>query len=114
MYNSAFISKSESHLVASSATPALGVQVSPMEQFQGAPAGVYRIHNTGSVIVHLGVGGTDAEAQARAVAPTAGTPQRSVAIAPGAVELMSFPKDSYFSGFSSSGSTLFITAGEGQ
>lgn len=113
MDNSAFGPKGQSFLIQSAAVAPAGVQVTPYPRYSGSYSGTYRIHNTGSVAVHLGVGGSASDAQANAVIPTAGNPQNSIAIAPGAVETMRFPANSYFSGISSSGSDVLITAGEG-
>ena len=63
--------------------------------------------------MHVGWGGTAAIATANAVAAVAGTPKNSLVIAPGAVEVLGFAGDSFFSGVSASLAPLYITAGEG-
>jgi hypothetical protein len=60
-----------------------------------------------------GVGSTAAIAAANAVAPTAGSPTAAIVLAPGAVEVLRFQRESFFSGLASSASTVYIVQGEG-
>jgi len=74
------------------------------------PAYQYRVVNSGTETVLLGVGATDAAAQAASVSIAAG----AVPILSGAVEILGFPAGSYFTGDTASGtSVVYVTPGEG-
>lgn len=75
--------------------------------------GQYRVINNGTVPVFLGVGATAAEATTNAVAPVAGTPSAAIVLLPGAVEILRFGSESFFSGLSSVAATVYITPGQG-
>jgi hypothetical protein len=61
----------------------------------------------------LGVGPTAAIATANAVAPVAGTPSSAIVLVPGAVEVLRFGRESFFSGLAAAASTVYIVQGEG-
>ena len=61
----------------------------------------------------LGTGDSAAKATAAAVAPTAGSPTAAIVLVPGAVEILRFNKDTFFSGLSSAAATVYITPGQG-
>lgn len=70
----------------------------------------YRIVNSGTELVLLGVGVDDDAAKAAAASIAAG----AVPILPGAVEVLGFPAGSYFTGKTASGtSVVYVTPGEG-
>jgi len=74
------------------------------------PARQYRVMNSGAQMVLLGVGASDAAAKTAAASIAAG----AVPILPGATEILGFPAGSYFSGVTStSTSVMYITPGEG-
>jgi hypothetical protein len=74
------------------------------------PARQYRVVNTGAVTVLLGVGVDDAAAKTAAASIAAG----AVPLVPGAVEVLGFPAGSFFSGVTStSTSVVYVTPGEG-
>ena len=77
------------------------------------PRGQYRVVNPSAVMVHLGVGATAAAAQANAVAAAAGVPAAGIPLVPGAVEILRFSAEAYFSGKASEATTVYITPGEG-
>ena len=99
--------------ITAAGSPPSGVQASVVTSIRNSAAGQYRIVNTGNVTVHLGIGTTATLAQTNAVAPTSGNPQYSVPLVAGAVEILRFAPDSYFSGLASEETTLYITPGEG-
>ena len=105
----AFNPQGNTVVVAAAGTAPTGVQVSAGTNASGQ----YRIVNAGNVTVHLGVGATAAAAQANAVAAAAGVPAASVPMVAGAVEILRFPANAYFSGYSLSAATVYITPGEG-
>lgn len=113
MKQKAFTAMGQTFLIPADPTAPAGVQVTKHSQFEGKTSGIYRVYNSGSVTVHLSYGVDATDAQNKAVAPIAGTPQSTVAIAPGAVEIIGAPDDTYFSGICSSASSVFICAGEG-
>lgn len=76
-------------------------------------SGQYRVVNSGSVNVFLGVGSTAAIAQSNATAPVAGTPSPAIVLVPGAVEVLSFGEAAFFSGLASAAATVYITPGQG-
>jgi hypothetical protein len=99
-------------LAAAAVAPA-GVQAPVYEKFNPQNAGQYRFVNAGTNTVFLGTGPTAALAQAAAVAPVAGTPSDAIVLVPGAVEILRFNIDTYFSGLASGATTVYITPGQG-
>jgi hypothetical protein len=75
--------------------------------------GHYRVINAGTVIVHLGVGNSAATAKANAEAAASGNPAPGVPILPGAVEILRFNTEAFFSGIAASAQTIYITPGQG-
>ena len=70
--------------------------------------GHYRIVNSGSVTVFIGAGATAAQATANAVVAT------SPPILPGAVEIMRFSPNFFFTAITASGTAVvYVTPGEG-
>jgi hypothetical protein len=70
----------------------------------------YRVANSGAVVVLLGVAASDAAAQTAAASLAAG----AIPLLPGAVEVLSLPANSYFSGTTASGTAVvYVTPGEG-
>jgi hypothetical protein len=106
--NIAFSPTGDTILVPAAATAPTGVQA-----VGSAGVGQYRIVNTGTIAVHLGVGATAATATANAVAAVAGTPAKGIIIMPGAIEVLRFSDNAYFSGVSASAVNLYITPGQG-
>lgn len=99
--------------ITAAATAPTGVQAGASSTARAAFAGQYRIINAGSVTVHLGVGASAAAAAAAAVAAVSGTPAAGIPLVPGAVEILSFDVDTFFSGLAASNTTLYITPGAG-
>lgn len=100
-------------VISSAATAPTGLQVSVSISEAPEYSRQYRVINAGGVTVHLGVGSTAAAAQSAAVAAAAGTPAAGVPLLPGATEVITFPQNSYFSGYSASNATVYITPGRG-
>lgn len=73
----------------------------------------YRIYNSGSVNVFLGVGTTSSDASNNAVVVTSnGT---GIVLPPGDLEVMTMRSNAYFTGITASGNAVvYIVAGEGQ
>lgn len=72
----------------------------------------YRIVNTGSVTVFLGVGVTSALSTTNAVVVTSS--QISIPIIGGTVEVLTFNPNAYFTGITSSGTAVvYVTPGDG-
>jgi hypothetical protein len=100
-------------VVAAAASAPTGIQAPVYEKFNPQNAGQYRFINAGTTTVFLGAAMGAAEAAAAAVAPVAGTPSAAIVLVPGAVEILRFNKDTYFSGLSSAAATVYITPGQG-
>jgi hypothetical protein len=100
-------------VVAAAGTAPTGVQAPVYEKFNPQNAGQYRFVNAGNETVFLGTGPTAASAQAAAVAPTAGSPTAAIVLVPGAVEVLRFNKDTFFSGLSAAATTIYVTPGQG-
>ncbi len=47
------------------------------------------------------------------MAAAAGVPAAGIPLVPGAVEILRFSAEAYFSGYSASAATIYITPGEG-
>lgn len=109
----AFNPQGKTVVVAAAGTAPTGVQAPVYEKFNPQATGQYRIVNSGTVTVFLGFGPTAAEAAANAVAPVAGTPSNAMALLPGAIEVLRFTPNTYFSGLAASSTSVYITPGEG-
>jgi len=109
----AFNPQGKTVAIAAAAVAPTGVQAPVYEKFNPQATGQYRFINTGTNTVFLGIGSTAALAQAAAVAPVAGTPSDAIVLVPGAVEILRFNKDTFFSGLASGATTVYITPGQG-
>jgi hypothetical protein len=109
----AFTPLGKTIVVAAAASAPTGVQAPVYEKFNLQNVGQYRFINNGTTTVFLGTGTSAAEATANAVAPVAGTPSEAIVLVPGAVEILRFNKDTFFSGLSSAAATVYITPGQG-
>jgi hypothetical protein len=109
----AFAPQGNTIVVASTSSAPTGVQAPIKTRFSGQETGQVRIVNSGTVIVHLGVGSTAAEAASNAVAATAGTPAAGIPILNGTTQILRFPAGAFFSGLSASAATVYITPGQG-
>lgn len=109
----AFIPQGKTVVVATAAVAPIGVQAPVYEKFNPQATGQYRFVNAGTNIVFLGTGLTAALAQAAAIAPVAGTPSDAIALLPGAVEILRFPLNTFFSGLAAASTTVYVTPGEG-
>ena len=78
----------------------------------GAQTDAYRIINSGSVIVYLGVGNTATNAANNAVT-FSGNTAPCIPLLPGTDEVLIFTPNAYFTGASGSAAVVYITPGEG-
>lgn len=99
--------------ITAAASAPTGVRALVSERNSPNSPGQYRVINAGSAIVHLGVGPTAAKAAANAVAATSGNPAAGIPLLPGAVEILRFGPESYFSALAASSTTIYITPGQG-
>lgn len=99
-------------VAANVAAPA-GVQAPVFAQLSNQAVGQFRIVNSSTNTVHLGVGATAALAQSNAVAAAAGAPAAGIPLLAGAVEIIRFAPDVFFSGVAAGASTVFVTPGQG-
>jgi hypothetical protein len=109
----AFTPLGKTIVVAAAATAPAGIQAPVYAKFDPQNAGQYRFINSGTTTVFLGTGTSAAEATANAVAPVAGTPSEAIVLVPGAVEILRFNKDTFFSGLAAAATTVYITPGQG-
>lgn len=100
-------------VVAAAGTAPAGIQAPVYEKFNPQNAGQYRFVNAGTNTVFIGTGPSAALAQAAAVAPIGGTPSDAVPLLPGAVEILRFNKDTFFSGLAAAATTVYVTPGQG-
>ena len=101
-------------VIPAAAVASTGVQALVDARFDAQSTGQYRIINSSVNTVFLGIGPTAAIAAANAVAPVAGTPSAASVLVPGAVEVLRFGRESFFSGLAPAGaSTVYIVQGEG-
>ena len=101
-------------VIPAAAVASTGVQALVNTVFDAQGTGQYRIINSSLNTVFLGVGPTAAIATANAVAPIAGTPSAAIVLVPGAVEILRFGREAFFSGLAPLGaSTVFIVQGQG-
>lgn len=109
----AFNPQGKTIVVAADAIAPSGVQAPVLDFNNQQASGEYRFVNAGTNTVFLGVGSTAAAAAANAVAPIAGTPSSAVVLLPGAIEILRFGVNSFFSGLASGATTLYVTPGQG-
>ena len=109
----AFTPLGETIVVAAAASAPNGIQAPVLTKFDPQSTGQYRLVNAGTNTVFLGTGTSAAEATANAVAPVAGNPSPAIVLVPGAVEILRFNKDTYFSGLAAAANTIYITPGQG-
>jgi hypothetical protein len=100
-------------VVPAAAIAPAGVQAPVQAKFDAQSTGQYRIVNASVNTVFLGFGATAAIAQANAVEPIAGTSTQTVVLLSGAIEILRFGRNSFFSGIASGASTVYIVPGEG-
>jgi hypothetical protein len=101
----------KSHLLVAASPAPTPIQVNVDDTTTGS--GQYRVVNNGLNVVFLGVGATAAQATARAAAIVAGTPTDTIVLVPGAVEVLRFNNNAFFTGFASGATDLYITPGQG-
>ena len=99
------------YLLTADAIVPTAIQVKVYDELNAQAAGEYRIINSGLERVFLGWGSTAAEAEANSVAPAPSS--KAILIMPGAVEVLRFPPESYFSGYSANPCNVYIQAGQG-
>ena len=109
----AFTPLGKTVVVAAAGTAPTGVQAPVYEKFNPQNAGQYRFVNAGTDTVFLGTGPTAALAQAAAGATVAGTPSDAIVLVPGAVEVLLFNKDTFFSCLAAAATTVYVTPGQG-
>lgn len=109
----AFAPMGQTVVVPAAAVAPAGVQALVSAKFNAQGTGQYRIINSSNNTVFLGVGQTAAAATANAVAPVAGDPSPAIVLAPGAIEVLRFGREAFFSGLSSVAVTVYIVQGEG-
>ena len=109
----AFAPLGQTVVIPAAAVAPTGVQALVASKFSAQSTGQYRIINASENTVFLGVGPTAAVATANAVAPVAGTPSSAIVLVPGAVEVLRFGREAFFSGLASAASTVYIVQGEG-
>ena len=109
----AFAPLGETVAITANATAPNGVQALVSERNSPNSPGQYRVVNAGAAIVHLGVGSSAAKAAANAVAAASGNPAAGIPLLSGAVAVLRFGPESYFSGVAASAQTVYITPGQG-
>jgi hypothetical protein len=109
----AFSPLGETIVVAADASAPTGIQAPIYTKFDAQNAGQYRFVNAGTNTVFIGTGASAAEATANAVAPIAGDPSPAVVLLPGAIEILRFNQNTYFSGLAAAANTIYITPGQG-
>lgn len=100
-------------VVTEDCTAHAGVQALVYEKFNPQATGQYRFVNAGSNTVFLGSDQTASLSMAASVAPVADTPSDVIVLVPGAVEVIRFNKDTFFSGLAYGATTVYVTTGEG-
>ena len=109
----AFAPLGETVVIPAAASAPAGVQALVSGRLDAQGTGQYRIVNDSANTVFLGVGSTAALATTNAVAPIAGTPSAAIVLVPGAVEILRFGRESFFSGLATAAATVYIVQGEG-
>jgi hypothetical protein len=100
-----------SHLIVANVAAPTPVQINVGETTTGV--GQYRVINSSINKVFLGVGATAAQATANSVAPTVGSPTKTIVLVPGAVEVLRFVNNAFVTGTAAAASDVFIVPGQG-
>jgi hypothetical protein len=109
----AFTPLGDTLLVPAEAVASTGLQAPVYAKLDGQNVGQYRVINSGVNTVFLGTGPTAAIAEANAVAPAAGVPSAAIVLLPGAIEILRFGANTFFSGLAAAATTVFILPGQG-
>jgi hypothetical protein len=109
----AFSPLGETIFVAATSTAPTGIQAPVYTKFDAQNAGQFRFVNAGTNIAFIGTGSSAADATANAVAPIAGNPSPAIVLLPGAVEILRFSKETFFSGLSAAANAVYVTPGQG-
>ncbi len=109
----AFAPMGKTVVVPAAAIAPAGVQALVSDHITAQATGQYRIINSSALTVYLGVGSTAAIATANAVAPISGTPSNAIVLVAGAVEVIRFAPEVFFSGLATGAATVFIVQGQG-
>ena len=109
MSTNAFTPLGNTSSFTASTTAPTPVNVQPFSTIYGANQ--YRIINTGTVVVFLGIGTTSATANTNA---TTTMPSPAIPLLPGTDEILTFAPNAYFTGVTASGTAqVYITSGDG-
>lgn len=111
-YTTPFIQNGATRLFTAAVTPPTALQVLPTFNATIGPLNQFRVVNAGLETVFLGAGRTAAEAAANAAVVS--TTGNAIPLVPGAVEILSFVADWFFTASTASNtSVIYITPGEG-
>jgi hypothetical protein len=105
----AFQPLGNTHLIAAANPAPAPVQILVDEPTTGV--GQYRIINNSINTVFLGVGANAAQATANAAAIV--TNADTIVLVPGAVEILRFRNNAWFTAFAAAASNIYITPGQG-
>ena len=109
MSTNAFTPLGNTSSFTASTTAPTPVQVAPYSTIAGANQ--YRIINTGTVVVFLGIGISSAAAN---TAATSTMPGPASPLLPGTDEILTFAPNAYFTGVTTSGTAqVYISPGDG-
>lgn len=100
-------------VVASASTAPAGIRAPASGRNNRRDVDAYQFVNDGDDMAFIGWGASAVEAKDNAVAPTAGSPKPGIPIAPGTVVVLTMSSKCYFSSYSASDVTIYITPGEG-
>ena len=112
-HNRAFDSTGPTVAISVTTSASTGLQVPSVAAM---PAEQYRVHNAGTTTVFVSFGTTALEASGNAVIPTGSgsNAKRSLPVPAGMVEVISAPRDCYFSTIIGTGTaTVYVTPGKG-
>lgn len=100
------------HLITANVAAPVPVQISVRNTNTGY--GQYRIVNSSAnQTVFIGYGATAAQATAGTVAPTVGSPNDTLVMLPGAVEILRFNGDAFITATAGGAANIYITPGQG-
>jgi hypothetical protein len=107
----AFIQNGATVAITANTSAPTAVQILPTFTASLPPRNQFRIVNSGTVTLFLGVGPTAAIAATNAAAVT--TTGNAIPVLANGVEILTFPPSSFFTATAASAATLYITPGEG-
>lgn len=108
----AFSPLGQTKLITADALAPTGIQVPVQSSVLNQSVGQYRFINAGLEVAYIGYGQTAAIAQTNAAGFSGGVTNAFI-LMPGAVEILRFAPDTYFSAYAANPCSIYVVPGQG-